>query len=300
MSGKRRPAGRPHPGARLRLSAALALLALLGLLAGCGGGPAASPAPTAAAAGDPGLGHVHGLGVDPADGMLYAATHTGLFAITAAGQAERIADRYQDTMGFLVVGPGEFLGSGHPDLAEDLPTRLGLIGSTDAGRTWHSLSLSGSADLHALRLADDRLYAYDAATGRLMSTDDRINWTTHAALPLNDFDIDPADARHLLAATPAGLQSSTDGGQTFQPVPAAPLLRLLAWVDPHLLYGADGNGDLWVSPDGGATWVWRNRLAGTPDALTAIGADELYLATESAIYASVDGGGAFTMRYPID
>ena len=59
--------------------------------------------------------HVHGLGVDPGDGMLYAATHSGLFKIPEQGEAERVANRAQDTMGFSIVGPGRFIGSG-PDV----------------------------------------------------------------------------------------------------------------------------------------------------------------------------------------
>lgn len=62
---------------------------------------------------DPGTGHLHGLGVDPADGTLYAAGHLGVFHLTPTG-AVRIADRYQDTMGFTVTGPRTFLASGHP------------------------------------------------------------------------------------------------------------------------------------------------------------------------------------------
>jgi hypothetical protein len=61
---------------------------------------------TATATQELGLEHVHGLGVDPADGVLYAATHFGLWRIPEQGQATRVADRYQDTMGFTVVGPG--------------------------------------------------------------------------------------------------------------------------------------------------------------------------------------------------
>jgi len=53
---------------------------------------------------DPGLIHVHGLGINPADGTLYAATHTGLFTVRD-GAGQRVADRLQDTTGFTVVGP---------------------------------------------------------------------------------------------------------------------------------------------------------------------------------------------------
>ncbi len=61
---------------------------------------------------DPGPIHVHGLDIDPLDDALLAATHTGLFRIDSRGDAVRIADRYQDTMGFTVVGPGRYLASG--------------------------------------------------------------------------------------------------------------------------------------------------------------------------------------------
>ncbi len=71
--------------------------------------------------------HVHALGVDPGDGSLFIATHTGLFRLPLDQESpERVSDLHQDTMGFTVAGPGHFLGSGHPDLRDDLPPLLGL------------------------------------------------------------------------------------------------------------------------------------------------------------------------------
>ena len=102
---------------------------------------------------DPGLIHVHGLGLNPKDGALFIATHTGLFRL-AAGERnpERVAGRYQDTMAFTVVGPGRFLGSGHPDGRERLPPFLGLIESRDAGQSWRPVSLLGKVDFHLLEV----------------------------------------------------------------------------------------------------------------------------------------------------
>jgi hypothetical protein len=72
-----------------------------------------SPAKVLAAGlGRPRVVHIHGLGINPRDGARYAATHSGLFFIRE-GAASRVADRDQDTMGFTVVGPDHFLGSGH-------------------------------------------------------------------------------------------------------------------------------------------------------------------------------------------
>jgi hypothetical protein len=60
------------------------------------------------------VGHVHRLGVDPADATLYIATHVGLLDLDESREATRVADRRQDTMAFTVVGPGHLLASGHP------------------------------------------------------------------------------------------------------------------------------------------------------------------------------------------
>jgi hypothetical protein len=80
------------------------LVALAG--GGCGG---TQPNPSRPATEDHGLVHVHGLGINPRDGALHAATHTGLVVVRDGG-ASRVADRFQDTMGFTVVGPDHFIG----------------------------------------------------------------------------------------------------------------------------------------------------------------------------------------------
>lgn len=152
-------------------------IALTGILLGAallsGGCAKDTPATTPPADEATNVGHIHGLGVDPADDSLYVATHFGLFHVDQSGQPSRVADRHQDTMAFTVVGPGHFLGSGHPDLREDLPAHLGLIESTDAGETWTALALQGEADFHILEPAGDALYAYEATSGSLLRTKDR-------------------------------------------------------------------------------------------------------------------------------
>jgi hypothetical protein len=102
----------------MRRSAKVTLLvvALLMVGAGCTDGERAA-ATLQAVAEDPGVVHVHRLGISPRDGALFAATHTGLFAV-GDGTATRVTQRFQDTMGFTVVGPGYFLGSGHPDFCD--------------------------------------------------------------------------------------------------------------------------------------------------------------------------------------
>lgn len=240
--------------------------------------------------------HVHGLGVDPADGMLYAATHNGLFRLPQNGAPERVSDLQQDTMGFTVAGPGHFLGSGHPDPGiAGAPANLGLIESTDSGRSWHPLSLSGQVDFHGLEAKHGQLFGYSSTTGELMVSADRRSWERRASVPLADFTVNPASPTELLATTEQGPMRSTDGGRTFAPIPGAPLLYLLDWAAPGQLYSIDPQGRAYVSSDGGTTWEPRGQLDSTPQAMTVDG-DRWYVATENAVMMSTDGGRTFQPR----
>ena len=247
--------------------------------------------------------HVHGLGVDPADGVLYAATHSGLFRIPEQGTATRVANRAQDTMGFSIVGPGKFIGSGHPDFREDdvRPPLLGLIESTDRGETWQRLSLHGEADFHALHAAHGQVYGYDSTSGTFMVTRDKEKWDRRAKLPMRDFAVSPAQPDTVLATTQRGLARSTDGGRTFAAVAGAPALAVLAWAQQDSLYGIGPDGTVHHSKDGGASWTRRGTLGEQPEAVAVDardGKETLYVAAgDRGIVASSDGGTSFTTRY---
>lgn len=247
---------------------------------------------------DPGISHVHGLGVDPSDGVLYAATHYGLFRVPEGGPATRVAELYQDTMGFTVTGPNTFLGSGHPDLRDDdLPPLLGLIKSTDRAQTWQSVSLLGKADFHALHAAHGLVYGWDATSGTLMVSDDAgSTWTTSSRVPLRDFAVSPDDADALLATTEQGLMRSADRGRTFSPADG-PALVVLAWHSSDSLWGLGRGGQVYLSEDGGDSWRQRGMLEGEPEAF-AVEQGVLYAAiAQKGILASTDGGRTWKVRY---
>ncbi len=263
-------------------------------------GTASSSRP-AAGADEPGVAHVHGLGVNPADGALIVATHYGAFRIPAQGDPERIGDSYQDTMGFTVVGPDRFLGSGHPDAAgmgRGDPGRLGLIESSDAGLSWSPVSLSGQVDFHGLTVVGEHVFGWDSGTGRLMVSADRVSWDTRSTLDLVSFAVDPADLDHLVAAAPGGLIASTDGGRSWAPREGPPLVTL-SWDETAGLWGAEAGGALWRLDEG--SWAQAGQLPGTPQALFAT-PDALYAAANDAeevtgIYTSTDTGRTWDLRY---
>ncbi len=282
-----------------------ALLAVLaGSLTACGstpssGGTAASSSADTGGAAAPAsdFEHVHGLGINPADGALFIATHGGLFrAPRGQRSAKRVGDSAQDVMGFTVVGPDRFLGSGHPDPSAGGPTDLGLIRTTSAGRNWDTVSLGGRADFHVLRAAGQVVYGFNGMTGKLMRSRDRgRSWTTHES-PAGMFDlaISPSDGRRVVISTERGLFSSADGGahwRSLDPQRAG----LLTWTS-HGVYLVGGDGTVSTSTDRGRTWKPRGSIAGQPAAFASDG-PRLYAArADGTVVQSTDAGATWTIR----
>lgn len=257
-------------------------------------------------ASDPGPIHVHGLGVNPADEALFIATHSGLFRVSRDEQkAKRVADRLQDTMGFTIVGPNRFLGSGHPDLrearAQGLPPLLGLIESTDAGESWQPISLQGEADFHVLRFAGQRVYGYDATNDRLMVSADKGRSWRELEKPgaIVDLAVDPSDPERIVATAQGQLESglylSADGGASWARTGEA--IGLLAWPRADRLYLVVEGGQVFRSANGGGQLEHRGQIGGQPAALLARGAGELYVALhDGTIKRSTDGGARWLVR----
>jgi hypothetical protein len=284
--------------ARLSLVVALAL-------AGCGGGDGGGLPSNQLPGDDPGPVHVHGLGINPADGALFIATHSGLYrAAPGEERATRVGDNLQDTMGFTIAGPDHFLGSGHPEvrqiIEENVPPNLGLIESRDGGQTWTPISLRGEADFHVLRVADDRVYGFDASNTRLLvSEDSGQTWEERDTPALLDLVPDPTDAKRIVAASEVGLLESGDAGRTWRPLSVrdTPPAGFLAWPDRSNLFLVDADGRLWLSTDSGVSWQPRGRVGGQPAALTAITQEELYVALhDGTVKRSTDGGGSWAVR----
>lgn len=279
---------------RLLVAAVLAVL-----LVGCGGDRSDSAPAGESLVVEAGPEHVHGLGVNPADKSLYIATHSGLWrAATGQRKSSRVADIQHDLMGFTVVGPDRFLASGHPDLREELPPRMGLQRSTDAGRSWRTVSLLGEADLHVLRATGRRIYGVDSATGAfLTSADGGRSWQRRTPLaPVFDLAIAPRTPNRVVAATERGLISSSDAGRAWRPL-RKDLAGLLAWPNRDALFLVDADGAVWRSANAGRTFEQVGSVGARPEAFAAGGARELYAAVHGGtVVGSTDGGVTWRTR----
>jgi hypothetical protein len=248
--------------------------------------------------------HVHGLGINPGDGQLYAASHSGLFRIESKNEAVRIAQRYQDTMGFTVAGPNRFLASGHPDLREKAlqiegkPPLLGLIESTDAGETWTPISLLGESDFHSLNMVEGLIVGYDSVGGRVLVSSDGTTWETRSVVPLRDLTAKPDDATQMAALDLGGnLVRSADGGRSWTIDRQAPVGgAVVRWGTSGMWIGGE-DGVLHREDAGSGRWVIARRFDSGIEALLSVESD-LYVATMSeGILYSPDQGQDWAVAY---
>jgi hypothetical protein len=225
------------------------------------------------------------------------ATHGGLFRGPEGEETlARVGTSEQDTMGFTVVGPNRFLGSGHPGPGQEGPANLGLIESTDAGANWQAVSLEGEADLHVLRYAHDRIYAYNGLSGELMLSDDGGETWSERTPPgaLVDLAVDPADPERILVSSERGLALSEDEGASWQPVEGE--IGLLAWPRRGSLYLIDASGRVQIAEDATGMWKTAGRLGGQPVAFAATENELLAALADGAILGSSDNGSSWEPR----
>ncbi|WP_333893214.1 F510_1955 family glycosylhydrolase [Mycolicibacterium gadium] len=278
-------------------STLVALLSVTALLAG-----ACSSSDTTSSQRDTrGLAHIHGLGVNPADGALYAGTHYGVYRLADERDPELVGDIVQDFMGFTVAGPDHFLGSGHPGEDDrDHPPNLGLIESTNGGQSWTSLSMKGEADFHSLDYRHGIVYGLDSGSRTVMVSVDKRTWDGRAAISAIDIAVSPQNPNEILATTADGLARSIDQAKTFIPAGAQAQLVFLGWPDDGPVIGVDPIGTVYASEDSGATWQARRALGERTQAVLAAGRGVVFVATEKGIHRSTDNGMTFEAFYAFD
>ena len=286
---------RHHAAVGTAAAAALILVLSACAPAATDSSPASGTTSSAAAGATSGLpsAHVHGLSVNRETGQVLLATHDGLFDVSRT-PAVKIGPT-NDYMGFTAAGePDVFYASGHPGAGSDLPNPLGLMKTTDGGKTWQQLSRQKESDFHALAATKSGIVAFD---GTLRTSTDGTTWQTVAA------DFMPAVlAAHpssdtVLATTTDGVQRSTDGGTTWTLNEAAPVIQFAAFAGAGEAVGVAPNGAVYYSPDAGASWQQTGTISGGVQAIAATeGADgkpSIWAATATGVIVSSDGGATF-------
>lgn len=238
------------------------------------------------------VGHIHNLAYDGL--QLLMGTHEGLWGQAPGSPPFQVSVQPFDVMGLTITGD-LWLASGHPGIGMDAPADLGLLQSTDQGRTWTELSLGGEIDFHRLAASRAVVVGLNAHDGRLLRSDDGgATWTDLGVPGLYDLAVNPSDAAIIVGTTESGPVRSIDAGASFQPLASAPLLALLAWSG-DALYGAALDGRIFASTDNGVTWKPMGSVASQPTSLAATGTTVAALVGDTVL-ESLDGGESFTLR----
>jgi hypothetical protein len=252
---------------------------------------ASTPSPRMLVPGLPAA-HIHAVGVN-FGGFLYLATHLGLFRVDRNG-AQRVGP-VLDLMSFTVAGPDHFYASGHPGAGSKLTDPLGLIESTDGGKTWKQRSLAGESDFHALSSSGRIMFGFD---GTLKSSVDAgTTWQQQAgAGSVLSVATAPGGDPTIVART-AGIIRLTGPGSTPRAVVGAPKLELVSWAALFNVVGTTSDGTVYASTDAGLTWQRKGTVGGPVQAMVSFadgeGNLEVLAATSTALLQSFDTGGHF-------
>ncbi len=234
--------------------------------------------------------YVNTLDLDPASGDFLLTTNRGFWRIAKDGsKVTPITGTVSDgaktaPVGtFLEIrssGPGQLLGSGHPDQAGDLPNFLGLMRSADGGKTWTVVSRLGDADLHKIVLRHNRLYAFDAILSAMLISSDGGKTFTEEFTPrglMIDFEVDPADPERIIASTEKELFRTEDGGRSWRPLSPAKGIRLSLAGARHALPRRRRRQRQGLRATAARSWRDVGRVDGEPYELHATGPKALFL-----------------------
>ena len=226
-------------------------------------------------------------------GSAYLATDLGLFRVDQNG-AQRIGPAL-DLMSLTVVGPDHFYASGRPGAGSRLTDPLGLIESTDGGKTWHQRSLAGRSDFVALSSSGPVMFGFDGTVK--FSVDAGASWHEKAGIS-GVLSLATAPGGDLtVVATTSGVIRLTGPGRAAQQVTGAPKLALVSWAALSNVVGVSSDGTVYASGDAGLTWQQRGTIGGRVQAMTAFadgeGNLEILAATATALVQSFDTGGHF-------
>ena len=250
--------------------------------------------------------HIHGLGFSADGRQLFVPAHDGLRVFTDG--TWQIPDvPVHDYMGYAQTDDG-FYSSGHPGPSAELANPLGLVRSTDGGKTLATLGFAGESDFHLLGAGyqNHAIYVLNPmANSRLpvglhYSLDDGKNWKQSTMQGVTgqpiQIAVHPTQANMVALATEGGLWLSSDHGNTFERIgPAGPVTAATFSPDGARIFF--GSTTLSVYDIGGK----QVKALQTPslDARDAIGyvaispvrPEEVAIATlERNIFRSIDGG----------
>jgi photosystem II stability/assembly factor-like uncharacterized protein len=196
--------------------------------------------------------HIHGLGYSKDGKQLFIPAHDGL-VVYSDGKWNTMEGKKHDYMGFNIVDDG-FYSSGHPEPHAGMKNPLGIVKSTDNGKTIQILDLYGIEDFHSMAVGfkSHTIYVNNSkpnskleSTGMYYSTDDTKTWNKSAMKGIHSepfaMAVHSTESAIVAVGTKEGIYLSKDNGNQFE---------LLPLRSPSTALAFGKQGSLWIGgPD---------------------------------------------------
>lgn len=227
------------------------------------------------------LSHIHSVRALGDDIIL--GTHEGLFQYLNETTVKRMSPERFDVMGLAVSAKGLY-ASGHPGQGSKLVNPVGLLFSSDRGKNWKQVALTGVVDFHTLETVGNELYGADSGSGQLMySANAGKSWVKRDLNTFTDIAPNPKVKASVLAVKDGILHRSVDALKTHKPVKTSFVVESIDWIAGSLL--ATSGKDLYQSTNSGTSW---KKLATMPAAIGSVtqSSSLMAFAMGGAIYSS--------------
>ena len=234
------------------------------------------------------ISHIHS--VRAFGDQVILGTHEGLFRYVDQKTVQLMGPEIFDIMGLAVFGK-KLYASGHPGPGSKLPEPVGLLLSTDSGKSWKKLGLQGEVDFHLLESAGADMYGVDSGSGNLMySNNAGKKWTSRGKNVVSDIAINPLKGGAALALRDGKLMATQNSFTTMRNVNSTPAFTSLDWITGSLL--ATGGKSLYRSTDSGMSW---KKLSDFPEDASTVtqSAKIIAVVAGNSIYKSTDSGKTF-------
>lgn len=234
------------------------------------------------------LSHIHSVRAFGDEVIL--GTHEGLFRYVDAKTVQSMGRENFDIMGLAVFGK-RLYASGHPGPGSELPEPVGLLLSTDSGKSWKKMGLQGEVDFHLLESAGNDMYGVDSGSGNLLySKDAGKNWVSRGKNLFSDIAINPTKGGAALALREGKLISTQKSFTKMRAVDSTLIFTSIDWLGDSLL--ATAGKALYRSADRGVTW---SKVSDFPESVSTVTQSSQIIAVVSgnSIFKSSNGGKSF-------
>lgn len=256
------------------------------------------------------LEHIRGIGYPGNDNALYVAAHDGLKLFKQSKWFETTSN-LNDYIGFQATDTG-FLASGHPEKGSKLKDPLGLVESTDQGKSLKKLAFYGKNNFHymASSFFSKGIYVINEEPagkwdpGVYYSLDNGKKWSKSKfdqfdANSLGMIAVHPKDGKTMAMATRTGIYYSENNGDTMKLVSEPFMVTALTFSGDEIVYSSVENKQILLKKTNPKTGVQSPMAIPFLDydnpvtylAVDAKNSNRLAFSTyKNDVYESTDGG----------